>query len=77
MDTQKRLKELQQSRAQHLQVLQQTQMIVFKLDGAIELMNEIIAAEAQQPSQVNIDPVERNHDETKRSVPNSASVSGS
>lgn len=49
MDIRERHQQLQQAHAQHVQLLQQTQANIIRIEGAIEMLNEQIAAEDAVP----------------------------
>ena len=56
MDIRERQAQLQQAHAQHVQLLQQTQANIIRLEGALEMLNEQIAeqdAVAVAPAQPN------------------------
>ncbi len=48
MDIRTRLAQIEQVHAQHVQLLQQTQANIIRLEGAMDILKEVVAAEEQK-----------------------------
>lgn len=59
MDKRERLTQLQNAHAQHVQLLQQTQANIIRIEGALEILREQIADEDAAALPANVVPINR------------------